>query len=398
MNKLLPIQALLVDDDPMVLALLSIFLQSKGYSVTQASNGKSALDLLKKDDFNIVITDWVMPVMDGVELCREIRKNSQSNYIYLIMLTSNASDDSLMTAMQAGVDDFLAKPFSPMELGARLHAAERVLALHTGLQNQNRELAKAYGQLSRELELAKTMQLAMLPDRVDFGKIHFDWIFEASSYVGGDIFDYFQVDNHHFCFYVIDVAGHGVSAAMMAFNAQNYLLSSSQHIAKTIVRQGGNIGSAAEILVARQNNHFMQIKETSLYLTMVYGLINVETGSVALVQAGHPPPLHIDAAGAVTSIGDGGLPIGILSDATYEAHMVQLLSGARLYLYSDGVTDCTNAVGTGFGQQRLEYILSKQQKKPLAQAGLEVRQALLDWKGSIDAFEDDVTLLALAYH
>lgn len=397
MNKSFPIKVLLVDDDPVVLMLLSMFLQSKGYSIAKASDGKTALEILEKGDINLVITDWMMPVMDGVALCQAIRGKLHINYVYLIMLTSNTSEDSLMTAMEAGVDDFLVKPFSPAELGARLHAAERVLALEMGLQKKNHELAKAYQQLSRELELAKAMQLAMLPDRMAFGRLSFDWVFEASSYVGGDVFDYFWVDDHHLCFYVIDVAGHGVSGAMMAFNAQNYLLSSSQEIAKTIIRQNGDIGSTAEIMVARQNQHFMQIKDTSLYLTMIYGLINVETGLVALVQAGHPHPLHVDVAGKVTAIGDGGLPIGILSDATYEAHLLQLLSGARLYLYSDGVTECTNAVGKGFGQQRLENILGRQQYKPLAQAGLDVRQALFDWKGSSEAFDDDVTFLSLEY-
>lgn len=397
MNRSLAIKILLVDDDPMILALLSLFLESKGYSIIKANDGKAALKIIREGGISLVITDWAMPLMDGVELCRAIREKPQSNYIYLIMLTSNTDEDALVTAMEAGVDDFLGKPFSPVELGARLYAAERVLALEAGLENRNRELAEAYGQLSRELELAKAMQLAMLPDRADFKNVRFDWIFEASSYVGGDIFDYFQIDDNHICFYVIDVAGHGVSAAMMAFSAQNYLVSSSHQIAKTIARQGGNIGSAAEIMVARHNHHFMQMKETSLYLTMIYGLMDTDTGRVALVQAGHPPPLHVDPTGTVMPIGDGGLPIGILSGATYEAHMVHLVPGSRLFLYSDGITECTDVAGRVFGQQRLENILGRQHSLLLASAGDEVRKALFEWKGSSSAFDDDVTFLSLEY-
>lgn len=397
MDRLSHIQALLVDDDPMILALLSAFLESKGYSVVRADNGQAALKQIAQGGVNLVITDWMMPFMDGMELCRAIRKKQHANYIYLIMLTSNNEGDSLVTAMQAGVDDFLGKPFSPAELGARLYAAERVLALESGLEKRNRDLAEAYGQLSRELELAKAMQLAVLPKRADFGRICFDWIFEASSYVGGDILDYFRIDDTHLCFYVVDVAGHGVSAAMMAFSAQNYLLSSSHQIAKTIARQDGDIGIAAEIMVATHNHHFMQMKETSLYLTIIYGLIDTSTGLVALVQAGHPPPLYVDPAGTVTPIGDGGLPIGILANATYEAHLVQLVPGSRLFLYSDGITECANASGTLFGQQRLESILGSQNGLPLTKAGAEVRQALFEWKGTLGAFDDDITLLSLEY-
>lgn len=398
MSKLLTIKALLVDDDFMILELLAAFLESKGYLVIRANNGKTALEFIKQGGINLVVTDWAMPFMDGVELCCAIRQHSQDSYIYIIMLTSNSNEDALVTAMEAGVDDFLGKPFSPIELGARLYAAERVLALEAGLDSRNCQLAEAYGQLSRELELAKAMQLAVLPDRAAFQNVSFDWIFEASSYVGGDIFDYFQINENNLCFYLIDVAGHGVSAAMMAFSVQNYLLSSSHQIAKTISRQGGDIGAAAEIMVARHNHHFMQMKETCLYLTMIYGLMDTETGMVALVQAGHPPPMHVDPLGVVTPIGDGGLPIGILSGATYEAHMVRLVPGARLFLYSDGITDCTNAAGKIFGQKRLEKTLGQQKGVSLDKVGAEVRQAIFEWKGLVGTFEDDITLLALEYY
>lgn len=397
MSNFLPIKALLVDSDYTTLELLTTLLESKGYLVIQARNGQSALKLIERGDINLVITDWMMPLMNGVELCCAIRQRSQDNYIYLIMLTSNNNEEALVTAMEAGVDDFLGKPFNPIELGARLHAAERVLALESGLNSRNYQLAEAYGQLSQELELAKTMQLAMLPDRANFKNISFDWIFEASSYVGGDIFDYFQIDENYLCFYLIDVAGHGVSAAMMAFSVQNYLLSSSSQIAKTISRQEGDIGSTAEIMVARHNTHFMEMKETCLYLTMIYGLIDIKTGTVALVQAGHPPPMYVDPLGTVTAIGDGGLPIGIISGATYEAHIIKLTPGARLFLYSDGITDCTNATGKIFGQKRLENTLSQKKDASLGRVGIEVRQAIFEWRGFIGAFEDDITLLSLEY-
>lgn len=397
MDTTLPIHALLVDDDPLILALLSAFLESKGYSVMEAHDGQAALGLIAQGGINLVVTDWIMPCMNGLDLCRAVRRQQHASYIYLIMLTSNSQEDALVAAMEAGVDDFLGKPLSPAELGARLHAAERVLSLEAGLEKRNRKLAEAYGQLSRELELAKAMQLGMLPKRAEFGRVRFDWMFEASSYVGGDIFDYFSIDDQYLCFYVIDVSGHGVSAAMMAFSAQHLLLSSAQQIAKTIAKQSGDIGAAAEAMMAGYNRHFMKMKDTSLYLTMIYGLIDTATGQVALVQAGHPPPLLVLDSGTVTPIGDGGLPLGILQNAAYEAHLVQLVPGSRLFLYSDGVTECSDAAGREFGQQRLEDILGRQQGLPLAEAGAELGRALLGWKGAAGAFNDDVTLLALDY-
>jgi len=398
LEHLPPVHALLVDDDPLILALLSAFLVSKGYTVMVADSGEVALELIGAGDFKLVITDWVMPGMDGLDLCRAVRALKGESYVYLIMLTSNRDEYALVNAMQAGVDDFLAKPFRPVELGARLHAAERVLALEADLDQRNRKLADAYGQLSRELELAKAMQLAMLPARARFDRVQFDWVFEASSYVGGDMFDYFRVDERHVCFYVIDVSGHGVSAAMLAFSAHHQLLSSKADIAEALAQHAGDICRVAEMMTARLNLHFMQMKETSLYLTMVYGLLDITSGKVALVQAGHPAPLHITAAGATLSIGDGGFPIGILQEASYQSHLIQLLPGSRLFVYSDGITDCTNPEGAFFSQKALEDVLLGQRTQPLEAAGAELRRALHAWKGAAQAYNDDVTLLSLAYH
>jgi sigma-B regulation protein RsbU (phosphoserine phosphatase) len=87
----------------------------------------------------------------------------------------------------------------------------------------------------------------------------------------------------------------------------------------------------------------------------------------------------------------------MIDQASYEAHRLQLLPGARLFLYSDGITECVDAAGREFGQPRLESLLGRQQGLPLATAGAELRQALLDWKGPAEAFTDDVTFLALEY-
>jgi sigma-B regulation protein RsbU (phosphoserine phosphatase) len=388
----LAIRALVVDDDPLVLGLLRAFLAARGYDVEQCEDGEAALARVRDGGFQLVVTDRNMPRMDGLALCRAIRALPATSYVYCIMLTSMREEASLVAAMEAGVDDFLAKPLRLPELGARLHAAERMLSLEAGLASRNRELAQAYGQVSRELELARVLQLGQLPAPGDFGPVRFDWVFEASGFVGGDIFDYFALDERFLCVYLADVSGHGVAAAMMAFHAQHQLRALSQQVAPALLRQHG-LAAAAVAVVSDYNQRFLQMKETSLYLTMLFGLVDTQAGQAALVQAGHPPPLHAPAGGTFAPVGDGGVPIGILPDPGYEATVVPFGPGSRLVIYSDGITDCANRQGDTFDLGRLQDALAPPGGS-LAAAGQRLHAALRAWRGE-GAFEDDITFLGV---
>ena len=389
-------RALVVDDDHLMVDLVSAFLKkSRGYEVETADDGVVALARVAAGGFNLVITDCIMPHMDGLSLARAIRALPGVDYVYCIMMTSLGQERSLVAAMEAGVDDFVSKPLRLEEFGARLQAAERVIALEAGLASRNRELAKAYGQLSRELDFARAMQLGQLPAPGVFGRVNFEWVFEASSFVGGDIFDYFALDDRHLCFYVADVSGHGVAAAMLAFHAQHQLLAASQQALPAALRQGRDLGVAAAAVVSEYNRRFLQMKETHQYLTLLYGVVDMLGDRCALVQAGHPAPFYSASPQApFLPLGDGGLPIGVLADAEFEAITVPFAPGARLVLYSDGITDCRNAGDEAFGEARLRDLLAAQDGAALAGAGPVLHEALRAWRGR-PGFEDDVTFLAL---
>ena len=122
------IHALVVDDDPMIVALLRVVLLRRGYTVDHCEDGESALERVRAGSVNLVLTDRNMPHMDGLELCRAIRGTASANRIYCIMLTASGDEAMHTAAMTAGVDDFLSKPVSLAELATRLLAAERVLS------------------------------------------------------------------------------------------------------------------------------------------------------------------------------------------------------------------------------------------------------------------------------
>jgi putative two-component system response regulator len=123
--------ALLVDDDEIALAMLEHTLQRSGFEVITASNGREALELLRTQPVRLVISDWDMPGLTGLELCRAVRSGEFEHYIYFVLLTSHRGNDEIVQGLAAGADDFIVKPFHPPELILRIRAGERILGLET---------------------------------------------------------------------------------------------------------------------------------------------------------------------------------------------------------------------------------------------------------------------------
>jgi len=128
---------LIVEDDPVSRMLLELTLVKAGYEVVSAKDGREALALFEKRFFPIVFTDWMMPEMDGLQLCRTIRKNVSTGYVFIFLLTARDSRDDMIAGLEAGADDYLTKPFDRLELFARLKTANRILELEKSLKEAN---------------------------------------------------------------------------------------------------------------------------------------------------------------------------------------------------------------------------------------------------------------------
>jgi diguanylate cyclase (GGDEF)-like protein len=146
---------LAVDDSPIYRKLVEQSLSREQYTLLFAKNGREALDLFEKHHPAVVITDWTMPDIEGLELCRRIRRDFQGVYSHLILLTSNADKKQVVEGLAAGADDYLTKPFHPGELLARVAVGRRIVELHRQIQAKNRSLE----------ELALTDGLTGLPNR-----------------------------------------------------------------------------------------------------------------------------------------------------------------------------------------------------------------------------------------
>ena len=137
------LQVLVADDSLVYHKMVDNALCYQPYSLLHASTGREALDLFAKYSPPIVITDWMMPDLTGLELCKQIREQATNAYTYVILLTSMSEPDSLVKGLEAGADEFLSKPFDPAELQARLGVGRRIVQLHQQVEDRNRQIKEA---------------------------------------------------------------------------------------------------------------------------------------------------------------------------------------------------------------------------------------------------------------
>ena len=169
-------KVLVADDDVVTLHLVSETVKRFGYEVVTARDGLEAQRKFAEGRFPVVVTDWEMPGLDGIELCRQIRNAALPSYTYIVFLTSRQEKHDLIEALSAGADDFISKPFHPQELQVRLRAAERILSLESDLREVNRDLAV----LNRRLmETSRIDPLMEIGNRLDFEEKIAEYHFRA---------------------------------------------------------------------------------------------------------------------------------------------------------------------------------------------------------------------------
>jgi PAS domain S-box-containing protein len=248
--------------------------------------------------------------------------------------------------------------------------------------------------VSRELELARTVQRRLLPQPAQVLGMRIGWYFQSSSFVGGDSFDYLALDERYLCFFTLDVVGHGVAAAMMAMGAHHHVLHLAQRDGAALLAAGRGIGEAAVELVSEYNRYTVQLKDSELFVSLLFGIYDRRDHKVAMVQAGHPAPLVCNVAGGFEPVGSGGVPVGILQSPGYEALVVDFPPGSRLVVLSDGVIECSNSRGAVYGDERLLQFLQRTRREPVDEVARAVGAELAGWRAG-EAFEDDVSLLVM---
>lgn len=387
---------LVADDDRDTRRLLTKFLNRWDHEVVTAIDGIEAIEVLRREPISLVISDWMMPNVDGVELCRNIRSAALDRYIYVILLTAKNAKHELVTGMAAGADDFIVKPFNKGELEVRIRAGARMVDLQASLEQKNRNLEDAYSVIEKDLQAAAELQRSFLPNpAASIHGIKFEWLFLPCTFVAGDSFNYFKLDDRHIGFYLLDVAGHGIPAAMLSVILSKILSPPPIHLG--LSDPPGNAESdffSPARKLAALNEQFQNEYDAMRYFTMVYGVIDLQQSLVRISQAGHPSPVRATKEGKTCLVGAGGMPVGMLPGISYDEVEFEFQKGDRLFIYSDGITECSNPENEQFSQERLIQLIETNKDRPLSQVLASIEESLYTWSGS-KIFADDVSLLAI---
>ncbi|MGO4906910.1 PP2C family protein-serine/threonine phosphatase [Pseudorhodobacter sp. W20_MBD10_FR17] len=384
------IKIIVAEDNPIQREYLAVLIRKLGYNPIPAEDGAEALRLLHSTNAQIIISDFEMPNLNGIELTREVRKLTLDHYVHIIMITGMNDDDFWREAMEAGADDFLSKSSSPAMLKARIRAATRLIHHAMELAAQTRALKDSHARINEDLLAAANAQRQLLPDqRNDFLGFKIASAFVPSSFVSGDMFGCFPVDERTLGIYTVDVSGHGVHASLLSV-AIGHLITPEFFRTKAFTPDGHPDPAA---LVADLNQRFSGADNDD-YFTMFTGVIDTQTGHLTYCQAGAPSPIYVDQAGKILCIGEGGFPVGMLPDLAFENAFLTIGTGGTLVLCSDAALEAENKQREAFGQDRLKGIVATKPQTGLTKLPDDIIMALSAWSGE-KALEDDLTILAL---
>jgi sigma-B regulation protein RsbU (phosphoserine phosphatase) len=251
------------------------------------------------------------------------------------------------------------------------------------------ETTAAKERIESELKIAHDIQMGILhkifppfPDRHEFD-IYATLV--PAKEVGGDLYDFFFMDEDHLCFTVGDVSGKGVPASLF------------MAITNTLIKTKATRGLSPEDVLSRVNEDLAMDNPSVMFVTLFLGILNIRTGELAYANGGHNPPYLLRAGGEVVPLEmTGGVALGVVENFAFRSRHVTLEPGDALFLYTDGVTEAMNARDELYGEERLVPELERLREAPMKE--------LIDGvTASIQAFvqdapqTDDITMMRLIY-
>lgn len=380
---------LVVDDEPDLQLLMKQKFRRKirneEYAFVFAEDGLQALEALQEHhDIYLILSDINMPNMDGLTLLSEIQKLNRRE-LKTIMVSAYGDMENIRSAMNGGAYDFVTKPidFNDLETTIEKTVAEIDLYLESMAAKLRLDA------LRFDLDMASRIQQKLL--RKDFPVYTNDSRFEiyakmiAAKYVGGDFYGFFKYDDDHLAFYIGDVSGKGMPAAIYMAVCQTML--------KAI---GSQILSPAEV-ITKVNRMLIPESDITTFVTVFYGMLNVATGELTYCNGGHNLPYLQQEDGSVTEMEDvGGLLLGKFDGMPYAEKTIQLKPGDRVLTFTDGVTEAENTDNDMYDETGLEAFLEKN-------TGTGTEQLVNNLFAEVEAFageapqSDDITVLAVHF-
>ena len=340
---------LLVEDSSTMRRMISTLLADEGYEVKTAVDGKDGFAKAREEPKpELILTDFEMPELDGAGLCRALKADKDLRTIPVLLLTTLGETKDKIAGLDSGADDYIQKPKSPddiQELFARIRAALRLADLRSELTERNRLLEAAQRKLTFELDLARKVQFALMPrPPKPRGVLRCAVRYTPANQLGGDVYDFYRLDNNRLGILVADVSGHGVNSAMLSGMVK--ALAAPLSIA---VMEPGELLAGLDVACE-------QFFPEGYFCTGFYLIADEETGLVRFAGVGHPPAIVIGPNGPrLLQSNPGMLGIGMV-DGTAGNHD-RLAPGESLIIYTDGLPDAMDPADVLFGEERLTTVL-----------------------------------------
>lgn len=374
---------LIIDDDIPTQRILQKALASQGYEVAIARHGIEGIAKAKELHPALILCDWTMPEMDGLEVCRRVKADPDLAASFFVLLTARTAVEDRVRGLDTGADDFLSKPIDITELQARVRAGLRLQRIYEDLQTQKR-------MLETELTEAADYVRSLLPPTMK-SRVNIDSRFVPSRQLGGDCFDYYWLDPDYLAIYLLDVSGHGLGAALPSIAVLNLLRSQSM--------DGVNFYQPNLVLRAL-NEAFQMDNQHDKYFTIWYGVYNQTKRQLIYSSAGHPPAVLLTEgegeAVQVKQLKTPSLPIGMLPDTRFVNQRCEIDPLSTLYIFSDGIYEIRQTDGNIWGLDAFTQLLTTD-RKAIEHLGLDYVLDYIKALNPKEALDDDLSLLRINF-
>jgi serine phosphatase RsbU (regulator of sigma subunit) len=397
-TDILNARILVVDDREANVHLLEGMLRIAGYtSIESTTDPKQVCELHRRNRYGLILLDLQMPGMDGFQVMEGLKEIEEDGYLPVLVIT--AQPEHKLRALEAGAKDFVSKPFDLAELRARVHNILEVRLLHLAAKNHSRVLEETVRELQasrevirlktledqerseRELALAQETQESLLPRFLpQFENFRIHAYNSPTRYVGGDFYDFVQLNSGEWVGVLADVSGKGISAALLSSMVLGALSMEFRS------------GTEPQEVLNRVNQLLCERSLPFQFVTLFLFLLNPD-GMGQFISAGHNPAyLFRSATGKIEKLFSEAHFLGMFDYASYQSRTFRLDKGDILVVYSDGLTDAQNQWEEMFGEERLLSII--RQEAPSGSHALEQKflQAIGEFTQGMPQ-TDDITCM-----
>jgi len=368
---------IVIDDDPVSLQVLINHLSIAGYAVEAASGGNDALKILESaNPPDLILLDVMMPGISGYEVCKKIRQEYTLYELPVLLLTAKKDSVDVVTGINMGANDYVAKPFDKEELLSRV---ANLVRLKKAVEQHNELLV-----MQHELQVARNIQESILPAELpDIKGLRMHACYEPMGEVGGDLYDFQEIGDTKVGILIADVAGHGVPAAIVGA------------MLKVVFSVYRSEVAVPDFMMKMMNESICNAAPGQV-ITANYSYIDLDQMKITLSNAGHWPVLVCRAGEPeLMELYTRGLAMGFYPDFSYKIKEFALHEKDRIIFYTDGLIECRNEAGYMYGEENFHASIKSGRDFSTEEFTSHVVGSFIEWIGGRENLEDDVTFVVV---